>query len=218
MQEEVNIENVIAGTIYKFEEIDSADIVLIMAYLSKLNIRIANHTLVSINRLIYDDHGTIKIKKTLDKTIAKERLKKIAGKTITFIEQIDLNMMVLNKIKMFGKIIKEYVKEHFNKLELNVLFKLLEQGYIEFQWNDNALSNAHEVLVLTNKGNVKIYIEKHKNEISKFINMLKAKNYNVSLFYPFMQSINNLDDYHLNDSTILEFEHFCQSYNLSPKI
>lgn len=210
--EVVSFKSLLASAILKFDFVDSIDITLIMASLKLLGVEVGNHVLGNLKDYITFNNGIMKKTTSMKEEVLNARLKRIAGKkTISYLEQIDMSNLVLHKIKLLFAIKRDNLKNLFNKQELEELYKLLEQGYVEFTELDN------KELVLTKKGLVKLFIEKNRIEVSKFQEMLNRLNYDFDLFVEFLETIDNLDNYILNEETLIAFEIYQQMHILNSK-
>lgn len=187
----LDIEQLVAGALYYgFDEIKAHTLpLLIKDFLEKnpncafIGIKDVNQipriSHINLNGELYSVINNKKIKEAFsDKKTAKLELKTIAGfRVIDYFHDFDLTTFLLEKIERLDY---EYgsseERELFSDFEINELRKLIKKGYLMKIDSTYSIINNFKTAI-TELGQAKLYISRHKKEIECFIERLSSKRY-----------------------------------------
>lgn len=96
------------------------------------------------------------------------------------------DVKILEKIKE-KEILYKNVMPHFTKEEKGKIDKLIELGYVTLNWKDDNLPNDLQVLKLTNKGEVYLFIDNNQSDIEVFKEQLIEVGFNDELVETYLE-------------------------------
>ena len=219
----INLEELIAGAILKFRVLDSLDMTLLITKLA--GIAEVNQEISELSKYIQYSDGYIHIKTnlSLDSNISLDENKyyslkqllenKQKGFVKEYLDELNLTTFVLKKIKMLSIVKKDDLPKLFNKVELSVIYQLIDLGYLIVSWNDEVPYEDYQEVLVTKQGEIELFLEYNAQDVSKFISFLNEKGYDVSLIRDFLSTIPDLEQYCLNENSISHFEYFCSLYD-----
>ena len=219
----INLEELIAGAILKFRVLDSLDMTLLITKLA--GIAEVNQEISELSKYIQYSDGYIHIKTnlSLDSNISLDENKyyslkqllenKQKGFVKEYLDELNLTTFVLKKIKMLSIVKKDDLSKLFNKVELSVIYQLIDLGYLIVSWNDEVPYEDYQEVLITKQGEIELFLEDNAQDVSKFISFLNEKGYDVSLIRDFLSTIPDLEQYCLNENSISHFEYFCSLYD-----
>ena len=156
---------------------------------------------------------------TLDTEISpnltiKEYLATIAeANALNFMNELDLTYLVLRKINQLGGICEANLNSRFNKLEVNTILNLINEGYLYTLWTKEATYDDYPSVVISKKGEVYLFFNTYQTQIKMFENELIAKGYNPNLLGPYLIT-KNLHRPFNEIFDISSFEYFGHIYDL----
>ena len=219
----INLEELIAGAILKFRVLDSLDMTLLITKLA--GIAEVNQKISELSKYIQYSGGYIHIKPnlSLDSNISLDENKyyslkqllenKQKGFVKEYLDELNLTTFVLKKIKMLSIVKKDDLSKLFNKVELSVIYQLIDLGYLIVSWNDEVPYEDYQEVLIAKQGEIELFLEDNAQDVSKFISFLNEKGYDVSLIRDFLSTIPDLEQYCLNENSISHFEYFCSLYD-----
>ena len=213
-KKKLKMEQLIAGAILKFGNVSSLDISLLEKDFS------LKYPDTELGPIQFDDlfsyieinNGIISLTCDLDEEF-KKKLNTIAGKTVNeYFDKFDMEEYVLRKIEHIDGVKEEEISKKFGKNQKDTIEQLVEKGLLESVWVKHCVYDDYKEVRLSTKGNVKLFKLDYAKEVNRFIEMLRALRYDVTLLDDFLST----QDLSLSVWNVLNLEkliEFCNTYD-----
>lgn len=204
-KKQVTFEQLVAGAILKFKEIDNTDLTLLIEGLKKINIAVdgIDSPLNLIKDYIQTSNGRLSIKEEFslnsysssqnksDYTL-ESLLETVQGPIIAeYLGKLNLEDFVLRKIQYFNCISTQKFDMVFNPIQKDIIEQLsanFGDRLISKRWNDFIIYDSYEELYVNQLGLAHLFKEDHKKEIASFIDQLIELGYNPNLLTKFLST------------------------------
>lgn len=217
----ITYEQLIAGSLLKFDTLDPLDIIILTALLGKDKINVLDGALTTIDKYIFNKNGKITLRKeySLLSNITpnsndsyysiKQYFERITDDNlITWLNKLNIEDFVLRKIKLLNNVATSNIDNTFNTLEKEALTILLKKGDI---YNFFNVQHQSYEIIIKQLGLAKLYIKDHSKEIQNFIQELNEIGYNCELLISFLET-QDLTKNPYEILTIDNFINYCSLY------
>lgn len=215
----ITFDELLAGALLKFKQIDNIDLLLLIRNLKECNIELSNQKenkilpfIIKKNvHFVLTDSLTLESKILLEDCLeAKKELMKITTPIVLqYLESMNPVFFTLEKINLLGSIKIENLATIFSEEELSSINKLKKNNYVA-----NVVSNNQEELILTEEGKLFIFEDKNKHDVAKFMEYLELLGYPAEIAYQFLKT-RDLDAYQITNESISEFMLYFNSLDQS---
>ena len=221
----IKVKQLVAGLLVKFSEFDSYDLGLLMYELSKNSevdmedfdignlkdyIKITDEVVSLNDRITFNtlvNNYGIKLKRKIEIMQGRE----VKG----YLDNISTEEFVLRKIKYLSDIAVDEKDIYFHSKQKNVLKDLLDYGYLTVVWNDEIDKNNYQVIKITQKARLALFVIDNEKELKRFQRELISLNYDYTLINSYLMSedLDNDIDKILNAE---KFYNYCLGFNIYP--
>lgn len=172
------IEDLIAGILLKFGSCTRQDIELIIEQLKTKYI------------ITYNDLDELKkyIKISKDKISLKNNINLqhiVSDEIINILERIDWHKFILKKIQKQDGIDVNKVDSYFNSEQKRIIGSLVNHGYLAINCSQEFRNNNIRRLNLSENGNLYLFIEDNKEQISQI-----CENIDLNIVYDYLKNQN----------------------------
>ena len=179
----VYFENLISGALLKFNKINGFDIYILIDDISKINnVEYSSEYHNIIEKYIKDEDAIISLKKYE----YKNELLKMQGNIIkNYFENMNLEMFILKKLKLFGSVSTEVIETYFDNSQIEYFDYLFKEGYISIE---------RENFVITRFGLLTIFLMDNTERLVLFCNEIKLNNLNEILLNEYLNIQEDFDN------------------------
>lgn len=221
----IKIKQLVSGLLLKFNEFDSYDLGLLMYELSKnYEVDMKDFEIGSLKDYIKvnDEVVSLNDKITFDTQInnygikLRRKLEVMQGRDVKgYLDNISTEEFVLRKIKYLNDVSVLETDEYLRLKDQNVLEGLFEYGYLTTVWNDDVNEDNYQVIKLTQKAKLSLFIIDNIKEINRFKKELISLNYDYTLIDNYLMA-QDLDDDLDKILNAEKFYNYCLGFNIYP--
>lgn len=221
----IKIKQLVSGLLLKFNEFDSYDLGLLMYELSKnYEVDMKDFEIASLKDYIKvnDEVVSLNDKITFDTQInnygikLRRKLEVMQGRDVKgYLDNISTEEFVLRKIKYLNDVSVLETDEYLRLKDQNVLEGLFEYGYLTTVWNDDVNEDNYQVIKLTQKAKLSLFIIDNIKEINRFKKELISLNYDYTLIDNYLMA-QDLDDDLDKILNAEKFYNYCLGFNIYP--
>lgn len=207
----ITMENLLAGLLCKFGEVDLIDVDIVVDYC------ICND--IVVKRSTDDMNGLAEfVEKTSYGYLVKDdevrrALDEKQGELVrSFLEAINVEDMALKRALILGVVPVAEVADKFNKLEVEAVDGLVQKGLLRISWNDDVPHEDYEVICLTKLGEKRLFELECFRFVEEFRQLLQSSGYDVGLMDDFLV----VQDFTKGVYDILNLDNFldfCNTYD-----
>lgn len=221
----IKIKQLVSGLLLKFNEFDSYDLGLLMYELSKnYEVDMKDFEIGSLKDYIKvnDEVVSLNDKITFDTQInnygikLRRKLEVMQGRDVKgYLDNISTEEFVLRKIKYLNDVSVLETDEYLRLKDQNVLEGLFEYGYLTTVWNDDVNEDNYQIIKLTQKAKLSLFIIDNIKEINRFKKELISLNYDYTLIDNYLMA-QDLDDDLDKILNAEKFYNYCLGFNIYP--
>lgn len=190
---------------------------LVFAFLLKFG-RIDLEDIMVLKKMYFSNHCSTDIGFGSDtyNDLNKWLFNLAGNEALEIIKEMDLEVFILEKLKLLGRVPEDNLRFYFNTDELGKLDEMLSKKYIAYSWNNDASNDNYRYLKLLQNGEIYLFCKNNEELMTKFLQELDDNGYiNDKDFILEFLSLQNLNDEASHILTIEKFEEFGYLYDLN---
>lgn len=189
---------------------------LVFAFLLKFG-RIDLEDIMVLKKMYFSNDCSTECSASLFDNDLNKWLFNLAGdEALGIIKEMDLEVFIMEKLKILGRVPEENLRFYFNTDELNRLDEMVSKKYIAYSWNSDASNDNYRYLRLLQNGEIYLFRKNNEKLMYKFLQELDDNGYinDEDSVLEFL-SLQNLSEEASHILTIEKFEEFGYLYDLN---
>lgn len=218
-KETITFDELAVLSFLKFTKLDGIDMTILKECLSDVvDIHLEddneNYFIMTDGTILLEAKYINSFYKNVDISLFESATETLAYKHL---DKLDMLEFILRKIKLLGEsnIDKDALSDDFSELQIRFIKKLYQLGYLKDCTQKNNGLGEREIIELTKRGELYLYLKANQQELREFTNSLSANGYKISLIELFLMN-QNLETGNKHILTLDNFINFCNQFNIDP--